>query len=43
MDYVKDDENLASPKFCRFEARAKAIIKVIDKVERNGREEGLVC
>jgi ribulose-bisphosphate carboxylase large chain len=34
MDYIKDDENLASPKFCRFEARAKAIMKVIDKVER---------
>jgi ribulose-bisphosphate carboxylase large chain len=34
MDYIKDDENLASPKFCRFEARAKAIMKVVDKVER---------
>jgi ribulose-bisphosphate carboxylase large chain len=34
MDYVKDDENLASPSFCRFEARAKSIMKVIDKVEK---------
>ena len=33
MDYIKDDENLASPSFNRFEARAKAIMKVIDKVE----------
>jgi len=34
LDYIKDDENLASPSFCRFEARAKAIMKVIDKVEK---------
>jgi len=34
LDYIKDDENLASPSFCRFEARARAIMKVIDKVER---------
>ncbi|MEZ0394041.1 MAG: type III ribulose-bisphosphate carboxylase [Desulfurococcaceae archaeon] len=34
MDYIKDDENLASPSFCRFEARAKSIMKVIDKVEK---------
>lgn len=33
LDYIKDDENLTSPSFCRFEARAKAIMKVIDKVE----------
>ncbi|MEM4020621.1 MAG: RuBisCO large subunit C-terminal-like domain-containing protein, partial [Desulfurococcaceae archaeon] len=25
MDYIKDDENLASPPFCRFEKRAAAI------------------
>ncbi|WP_042667798.1 type III ribulose-bisphosphate carboxylase [Desulfurococcus amylolyticus] len=34
LDYIKDDENLTSPSFCRFEARAKAIMKVIDKVEK---------
>lgn len=34
LDYVKDDENLTGPSFCRFEARAKAIMKVIDKVEK---------
>lgn len=34
MDYIKDDENLASPSYCRFEARAKAIMKIIDKVEK---------
>lgn len=34
MDYIKDDENLASPSFCRFEERAKKIMKVIDKVEK---------
>ncbi|WP_440060030.1 type III ribulose-bisphosphate carboxylase [Thermogladius sp. 4427co] len=34
MDYIKDDENLASPSFCRFEARAKSIMKIIDKVEK---------
>lgn len=34
MDYIKDDENLVSPKYCRFEERAKKIMKVIDKVEK---------
>jgi ribulose-bisphosphate carboxylase large chain len=34
MDYIKDDENLASPKFCRFEERAKVIMKIIDRVEK---------
>lgn len=34
LDYIKDDENLTSPKYCSFEARAKAIMKVIDKVEK---------
>ena len=33
MDYIKDDENLTSPSYCRFEARAKSIMRVIDKVE----------
>jgi ribulose-bisphosphate carboxylase large chain len=34
MDYIKDDENLVSPSYCRFEARAKAVMKIIDKVEK---------
>lgn len=34
LDYVKDDENLASPSFCRFESRAEKIMKVIEKVEK---------
>ncbi len=34
MDFIKDDENLGSPSYCRFEARAKAIMKVIDRVEK---------
>ena len=34
MDYIKDDENLTSPSFCRFEERAKRIMRVIDKVEK---------
>ncbi|MEZ0346328.1 MAG: type III ribulose-bisphosphate carboxylase [Infirmifilum sp.] len=34
MDYVKDDENIASPSYCRFEERAKAIMKAIDRAER---------
>ena len=34
MDYVKDDENIASPSFCRFEARAKAIMRAIDRAEK---------
>ncbi len=33
MDYAKDDENLASQPFCRFEKRAEAIMKAIDKAE----------
>jgi len=33
MDYIKDDENLVSPSYCRFEERAKRIMKVIDRVE----------
>lgn len=34
MDYVKDDENLASPSFCRFEERAKHVMKAIDLAEK---------
>ena len=33
LDYVKDDENLASPSFCRFEERARAIMRAIDRAE----------
>ncbi len=34
LDYVKDDENLASPSYCRFEARARSIMKAIERAER---------
>ncbi|MCI4437701.1 MAG: type III ribulose-bisphosphate carboxylase, partial [Ignisphaera sp.] len=34
MDYIKDDENLASPSYCKFETRAKVIMKIIDRVEK---------
>ncbi len=34
LDYVKDDENLASPSYCRFEARAKSMMRAIDRAER---------
>ncbi len=33
MDYAKDDENLASQPFCRFEKRAEAVMKAIDRAE----------
>lgn len=33
LDYVKDDENLAGPKYCRFEERARAIMRAIDEAE----------
>ncbi|MBO8180592.1 MAG: type III ribulose-bisphosphate carboxylase [Archaeoglobus sp.] len=33
MDYIKDDENLTSPDYCKFEERAERIMKVIEKVE----------
>ena len=32
-DYIKDDENLASPWYNRFEERARIVSKVIEKVE----------
>ncbi len=35
MDFVKDDENLVSQPFCRFEARARAIMKAIDRAEKD--------
>lgn len=34
MDYIKDDENLTSPDYCRFEDRAGRIMKVIERVEK---------
>jgi ribulose-bisphosphate carboxylase large chain len=34
MDYIKDDENLTSPSYCRFEARAKAIMRAIERAEK---------
>ncbi len=34
MDYIKDDENMTSPSFCRFSERAKAIMKAIDRAEK---------
>ena len=34
MDLVKDDENLTSLPFCKFEKRAEAVMKAIDKAER---------
>jgi len=34
MDLVKDDENLTSLPFCKFEDRAKAVMKAIDRAEK---------
>jgi len=34
MDFAKDDENLTSQSFCRFEKRAKAVMKAIDRAEK---------
>lgn len=39
MDYIKDDENLTSPSYCKFEARAKAIMRAIDKAEKETGEK----
>lgn len=39
MDYIKDDENLASPKYCTFEKRANAVMKAIDKAEKETGEK----
>ncbi len=38
MDYVKDDENLTSGSYCRFEERAEKIMKAIEKVEAESGE-----
>jgi len=34
LDFVKDDENLASPNFCIFQKRAEEIMRAIDRAER---------
>ncbi len=34
MDYIKDDENLTSPSYCKFEKRAESIMRTVEKVER---------
>ncbi|AIF69771.1 Ribulose bisphosphate carboxylase [Palaeococcus pacificus DY20341] len=39
MDYVKDDENLTSPWYNRFEDRADVLMKVIEKVENETGEK----
>ncbi|MCS7104324.1 MAG: type III ribulose-bisphosphate carboxylase [Thermofilaceae archaeon] len=33
LDFVKDDENLAGPSYCRFDERAKSIMRAIDRAE----------
>lgn len=38
-DYIKDDENLASPWYNRFEERAKIVSKIIEKVENETGEK----
>ncbi|ASJ13044.1 type III ribulose-bisphosphate carboxylase [Thermococcus thioreducens] len=38
-DYMKDDENLTSPWYNRFEERAEIIAKIIDKVENETGEK----
>ncbi|AHF80073.1 type III ribulose-bisphosphate carboxylase [Thermococcus paralvinellae] len=39
MDYIKDDENLTSPWYNRFEDRAEVLMKVIEKVENETGEK----
>lgn len=39
MDYIKDDENLTSPDYCKFDDRANRIMKVIEKVEKETGEK----
>ena len=38
-DYIKDDENLASPWYNRFEERARIVSRVIEKVENETGEK----
>lgn len=41
VDFVKDDENLTSQKFCRFEERVPLILEAMDKAEEEtGRRIG---
>lgn len=39
LDFVKDDENLASQSFCKFEDRCERIMRVIERVERETGEK----
>ena len=39
MDYAKDDENLVSQSFCKFEKRAEAVMKAIDRAEKETGEK----
>lgn len=39
LDYIKDDENLTSPEFCKFEDRCRRIMKVIERVEKETGEK----
>lgn len=39
LDYIKDDENLTSPNFCKFDERCKKIMRVIEKVENETGEK----
>jgi len=39
MDYIKDDENLTSPSYCKFEKRAEAIMRAIDRAEKETGEK----
>jgi len=34
VDLIKDDENLASQSFCRFEERLEKVLKMLEKAER---------
>ncbi|MEM0350606.1 MAG: type III ribulose-bisphosphate carboxylase [Archaeoglobaceae archaeon] len=34
LDFIKDDENLTSPSFCKFEKRCERVMRVIEKVEK---------
>jgi len=39
LDFVKDDEALVNPKYCRLEDRVSAVVEAIDKVkEETGKE-----
>lgn len=38
LDFIKDDENLTSQTFCKFEERCKTLMRVIERVEREAGE-----